>query len=122
MTTDNFFLQNRQNQTSQTGGQEYMDTSSPFSIPCMSALAYCAKLNYAAKKSFYSISLKIQTIGSVRLRQKDKAVPRSTTQFQVCVNSRILKANKTKLFYSFTNLKFRTAVPAQPLPQLNAKR
>jgi hypothetical protein len=35
MTTDNFcfYLQNRQIQTSQTGGQWYSDTS-PFSIPC----------------------------------------------------------------------------------------
>ncbi len=33
MTTDNFFyLQNRLTQTSQTGGQQYSDTS-PFSIP-----------------------------------------------------------------------------------------
>ncbi len=36
MTTDNFcfYLQNRQIQTSQTGGQWYSDTS-PFSIPCL---------------------------------------------------------------------------------------
>jgi hypothetical protein len=35
MTTDNFcfYLQNRLIQTSQTGGQQYSDTS-PFSIPC----------------------------------------------------------------------------------------
>jgi hypothetical protein len=34
MTTDNFcfYLQNRLNQTGQTGGQRYSDTS-PFSIP-----------------------------------------------------------------------------------------
>ena len=34
MTTDNFcfYLQNRQIQTSQTGGQQYSDTS-PFSVP-----------------------------------------------------------------------------------------
>jgi len=36
MTTDNFcfYLQNRLFQTSQTGGQQYSDTS-PFSIPCL---------------------------------------------------------------------------------------
>ncbi len=34
MTTDNFCLQNRQIQTSQTGGPWYSDTS-PFSIPCI---------------------------------------------------------------------------------------
>jgi hypothetical protein len=36
MTTDNFcfYLQNRLIQTSQTGGQQYSDTS-PFSIPCI---------------------------------------------------------------------------------------
>jgi hypothetical protein len=35
MKTDNFcfYLQNRVTQTSQTGGQQYSDTS-PFSIPC----------------------------------------------------------------------------------------
>ncbi len=32
MTSDNFYLQNRLIQTSQTGGQQYSDTS-PFSIP-----------------------------------------------------------------------------------------
>jgi hypothetical protein len=37
MTTDNFcfYLQYRLIQTSQTGGQQYSDTS-PFSIPCLS--------------------------------------------------------------------------------------
>ncbi len=37
MTTKNFcfYLQNRLIQTSQTGGQQYSDTS-PFSIPCSS--------------------------------------------------------------------------------------
>jgi hypothetical protein len=37
MTTDNFcfYLQNRLIQTSETGGQWYSDTSSPFSIPCI---------------------------------------------------------------------------------------
>ncbi len=41
MTTDNFcfYLQNRQIQTSQTGGQWYSDTS-PFSIPWSNTLAY----------------------------------------------------------------------------------
>ncbi len=36
VTTDNFcfYLQNRLIQTSQTGGQRYIDTS-PFSIPCL---------------------------------------------------------------------------------------
>jgi hypothetical protein len=36
MTTDNFcfYLQNRLIQTSQTGGQQYSDTS-PFRIPCL---------------------------------------------------------------------------------------
>jgi hypothetical protein len=36
MTTDNFcfYLQNRLIQTSQTGDQQYNDTS-PFSIPCL---------------------------------------------------------------------------------------
>ncbi len=36
ITTDNFcfYLQNRLIQTSQTGGQQYSDTS-PFSIPCL---------------------------------------------------------------------------------------
>jgi hypothetical protein len=36
MTTDNFcfYLQNRLIQTSQTGGQQYTDTS-PFNIPCL---------------------------------------------------------------------------------------
>ncbi len=36
MTTDNFcfYLQNGLIQTSQTGGQQYSDTS-PFSIPCL---------------------------------------------------------------------------------------
>jgi hypothetical protein len=38
MTNDNFcfYLQNRLIQTSQTGGQQYSDTS-PFSIPCIMA-------------------------------------------------------------------------------------
>jgi len=35
MTTDNFYLQNRLILTSQTGGQQYSDTS-PFSITCFS--------------------------------------------------------------------------------------
>jgi hypothetical protein len=41
VTTDNscFYLQNRQFQTGQTGGQWYSDTS-PFCIPWMSILAY----------------------------------------------------------------------------------
>jgi hypothetical protein len=40
MTTDNFcfYLQNRLTQTSQTGGQQYSDTS-PFSIPWFNSLA-----------------------------------------------------------------------------------
>jgi hypothetical protein len=39
MTSDNFcfYLQNRLIQTSQTGGQQYSDTS-PFSIPCSQIL------------------------------------------------------------------------------------
>ncbi len=39
MTTENlcFNLQNRLIQTSQTGGQQYKDTS-PFSIPCRQSL------------------------------------------------------------------------------------
>jgi hypothetical protein len=41
MTTDNFcfYLQNRLIQTSQTGGQQYSDTS-PFSIPCKKNLGW----------------------------------------------------------------------------------
>ncbi len=41
MTTDNFcfYLLNRQIQTSQTGGQQYSDTS-PFSIPCLHLYAW----------------------------------------------------------------------------------
>ncbi len=41
MTTDNlcFYQQNRQFQTSQTGGHQYSDTS-PFSIPCLRVLQY----------------------------------------------------------------------------------
>jgi len=44
MTTDNFcfYLQNRLIQTSQTGGQLYINTS-PFSIPCHEPLAYDSK-------------------------------------------------------------------------------
>jgi hypothetical protein len=45
MTTD-IFLQNRLIQTSQTGGQWYIDTS-PFSIPCVENTA----LDSAAKKT-----------------------------------------------------------------------
>jgi hypothetical protein len=39
MTTDNFcfYLQNRLNQTGQTGGKRYIDTS-PYSIPWFSLL------------------------------------------------------------------------------------
>ncbi len=39
ITTDNFcfYLQNRLIQTSQTGGQQYSDTS-PFSIPCLAEI------------------------------------------------------------------------------------
>ncbi len=56
MTTDNFcfHLQNRLIQTSQTGGQQYSDTS-PFSIPWISTLAYYDNgVNYGCEK-FYSI-------------------------------------------------------------------
>jgi hypothetical protein len=37
MTTDNFCfnLQNRLIQTNKTGGQQYSDTPTPFSIPCV---------------------------------------------------------------------------------------
>jgi len=44
MTTGNFcfYLQNRLIQTSQTGGQQYSDTS-PFSIPCSSLLIWILK-------------------------------------------------------------------------------
>jgi len=44
MTTDNFgfYLQNRLIQTSQTGGQQYSDTS-PFSIPCPSTHTYALR-------------------------------------------------------------------------------
>jgi hypothetical protein len=43
MTADNlcFYWQNRRIQTSQTGGQQYSDTS-PFSIPCLKVLRHCA--------------------------------------------------------------------------------
>ncbi len=54
MTTDNFcfYLQNRLIQTSQTGGQQYSDTS-PFSIPCTSLQHYRTNNN---DKKFYEIS------------------------------------------------------------------
>jgi hypothetical protein len=41
MTTENFcfYLQNRVIQTSQTGGQQYSDTS-PFSIPCSDVCSF----------------------------------------------------------------------------------
>jgi hypothetical protein len=46
MTTDNFcfYFQNRLIQTSQTGGQQYSD-SSPFSIPWTNPLAYFVEEN-----------------------------------------------------------------------------
>ncbi len=46
-----FFLQNRLIQTSQTGGQQYSDTS-PFSIPCLSLtliIALASAINYDHK-------------------------------------------------------------------------
>ncbi len=54
MTTDNFcfYLQNRLIQTSQTGGQQYSDTS-PFSIPCTSPRRDVE----AADKCFLNLSL-----------------------------------------------------------------
>ncbi len=54
MSTDNFcfYLQNRLSQTSQTGGQQYSDTS-PFSIPW--------------PKSFWEMSRSNQEGGGVRV-------------------------------------------------------
>ncbi len=51
MTTDNFclYLQNRLNQTSQTGGQWYNDTS-PFSIPCLDLLTHLPEHQWRQKK------------------------------------------------------------------------
>jgi hypothetical protein len=57
MTTDNFcfYLQNRLIQTSQTGGQQYSDTSL-FSIPCgdIHSSLLCTFVNYGCKK-FYGV-------------------------------------------------------------------
>jgi len=56
MTTDNFcfYLQNRQNQTSQTGGHLYSDTS-PFSIPWLSTCQIIWCMN--ALKVHFTLSL-----------------------------------------------------------------
>jgi len=46
-----FYLQNRQIQTSQTGGQRYSDTS-PFSIPCQIAQKNEVKMPMAAEPAY----------------------------------------------------------------------
>jgi hypothetical protein len=53
MTTEIFcfYLQNRQIQTSQTGGQRYSDTS-PFSIPCPIAQKNEGKMPMAAAPAY----------------------------------------------------------------------
>jgi hypothetical protein len=50
MTTDNFcfYFQNRLIQTSQTGGQQYSDTS-PFSIPWLGNVITCKRVQMASK-------------------------------------------------------------------------
>ncbi len=50
MTTDNFcfYLQNRQIQASQTGGQQYSDTS-PFSIPWLDVSFFRSVTNLSKK-------------------------------------------------------------------------
>ncbi len=61
MTNDNFcfYLQNRLIQTSQTGGQQYSDTS-PFSIPWLGGLSPATTGDSGkgkmGEKSFYCIS------------------------------------------------------------------
>jgi hypothetical protein len=70
MTTDIFcfYLQNRQLQTGQTGGQRYSDTSPPFSIPCLrqrlgnarrSSRDKLIAVNYVRKK-FYKTETRAQ--------------------------------------------------------------
>jgi hypothetical protein len=61
MTTDNFcfYLQNRLIQNSQTGGQQYSDTS-PFSIPCLSNLLFLIIYGFnGSENQLYSPCLKI---------------------------------------------------------------
>jgi hypothetical protein len=57
MTTDNFcfYLKNRLIQTSQTGGQQYSDTS-PFSIPWTNALAHFAAASVTKKKALKTLA------------------------------------------------------------------
>jgi hypothetical protein len=60
MTTDNicFYLHNRLIQTSQTGGQQYSDTS-PFSIPCLQLMHTS---DIIGQKRVYEFKLKVQKI------------------------------------------------------------
>jgi hypothetical protein len=55
MTTDNFcfYLQNRQIQTSQKGGQQYSYTS-PFSIPWLGHLAWGGGLDFYFPKEYFT--------------------------------------------------------------------
>jgi hypothetical protein len=57
MTTDIFcfYLQNRQIQTSQTGGQWYSDTP-PFSIACINTPAHYGKELITTVKSFKALA------------------------------------------------------------------
>ncbi len=68
MTTENFFfyLQNRLIQTGQTGGQQYIDTSSPFSIPCFIPLSLMMRPNKLER-------LSLETLSSHVLEFKGKA-------------------------------------------------
>ena len=50
MTIDNFYLQNRLIQASQTGGQCYSDTS-PFSIPCIDTCSVVSHWGWWNKES-----------------------------------------------------------------------
>jgi hypothetical protein len=72
MTSENicFYLQNRLIQTSQTGGQWYIDTS-PFSIPCLDNTAMVVSgTNSIYTRKIFMQSAKASTMEALKKESK----------------------------------------------------
>jgi hypothetical protein len=105
MTTDNFcfYLQYRLIQTSQTGGQQYSNTS-PFSIPC-------SRQNVSRSSGFrpndvdclfVEAILKVAAASRVDLFEKRLAIPRLPSIEHLPLFALLSRADVVKLF-SFVN-------------------
>ncbi len=73
MTTDNFcfYLQNRLTQTSQTGGQQYSDTS-PFSIPWLEVHLKIVSLRIVSEvDGLVDGQVRRSLVGGRRLRRQE---------------------------------------------------